>query len=133
MVKIVKFKYFSASDNCYLIVKRKTKKTFACDQCDYSSNNSDILKCHVETIHIAKRYQCALCQFAIYEKDKLLEHIKAQHSCDECKQAGEADEKTLGSCEQERKGESSCIHRELSTLYTGSLIKEGGNRGRGNH
>ena len=98
-------------DNCY--VKRKTMKKLYCDFCDYYSTNPDVLKCHVETIHIAKRYQRVLCEFAIYERDKLIKHIETKHPCDECQENAESDEKTP------RKERESCIHRDLSTLFSG--------------
>ena len=106
-------------DNCY--VKRKTREKFYCDRCDYYSFNPDVLKCHVETIHIAKRYQCVLCEFAIYERDKLIKHIESKHPCDECQRNAESDEKTLTNSEQVKEREF-CIHRDLSTLFSGKVI-----------
>ena len=61
------------------ILKKKTKKSNKCNQCDYASSYTSALKTHLNTHSEEKANKCSQCDFACLDRSSLRRHLK-KHS-----------------------------------------------------
>ena len=67
--------------------KKKVKDTdgeYACDKCDYTCDTKQLLRNHIEAVHLkVKNYKCSSCSWVCsYNKQTLKNHIKRRHKED---------------------------------------------------
>ena len=56
------------------------EKPYACELCDYSSNQKKILERHVKAVHEGvKDYMCNFCEKCFIQAADLKKHIKVHH------------------------------------------------------
>ena len=64
-----------------------TKKgKYSCDKCDYTSDQTYLLRLHIEAVHLKiKCYRCSVCDYASYYKQILKIHVKSKHENEICR------------------------------------------------
>ena len=65
----------------HLGIKRKSKKSYQCQQCQLTFDRSDSLKFHKKEIHKGVVYNCEVCkEYSTPKKSNLARHILINHS-----------------------------------------------------
>ena len=63
-----------------------TDGEYACDKCDYSVDRKELLRHHIEAVHLKiKIYRCSSCSHETYFKKGLTLHIKSKHKNESCR------------------------------------------------
>ena len=63
---------------------KKSDGEYACDKCDYTCDTKQLLRNHIEAVHLkVKNYKCSSCSWVCsYNKQTLKSHIKRMHKED---------------------------------------------------
>ena len=59
--------------------RRNNENTFTCEQCDYKSPSTTLLKKHIKTDHEGIQFHCDQCNYKAATKSNLIVHEKTVH------------------------------------------------------
>ena len=53
---------------------------FSCNQCEFTSVNSEHLQEHISSVHEKTKFACEQCDFEFEQKEDVIKHVKLKHN-----------------------------------------------------